>query len=125
MFGLATSGQLGLGNGCVDKAFKPELVSELKVQKVALGDTHSLVLSLNGHLLTCGSNDKYQLGINPDQRDLKIFSFTQVSQFKMGDKYEKYQKSHEIIFKEIACWNLNAAIDLNDRVYLWGILHDK
>ena len=90
MFGLATSGQLGLGNGCVDKAFKPELVSELKVQKVALGDTHSLVLSLNGHLLTCGSNDKYQLGINPDQRDLKIFTFTQVSQFKMGDKYEKY-----------------------------------
>ena len=28
-------------------------------------------------------------------------------------------------FKDITCWNLNAAIDTNNRVYLWGILHDK
>lgn len=25
----------------------------------------------------------------------------------------------------MTCWNLNAAIDVNSRVYLWGILHDK
>ena len=30
-----------------------------------------------------------------------------------------------IQFKSVSCWNLNAAIDLQDRVYLWGILHDK
>jgi hypothetical protein len=29
------------------------------------------------------------------------------------------------VFKKIECWNLNAAIDEQDRVYLWGILHDK
>ena len=28
-------------------------------------------------------------------------------------------------FKKIFAWNLNAAIDENDRVFLWGILHDK
>lgn len=31
----------------------------------------------------------------------------------------------EITFKKVFTWNLNAAIDDEDRVYLWGILHDK
>jgi len=31
----------------------------------------------------------------------------------------------EVTFKKIFSWNLNAAIDDQDRVYLWGILHDK
>jgi alpha-tubulin suppressor-like RCC1 family protein len=49
MFGHATSGQLGLGEDCIDRAFKPEKVqfSEkgLLVAKVALGESHSLVLT--------------------------------------------------------------------------------
>jgi hypothetical protein len=75
--------------------------------------------------MTTGQNDKYQLGLDPEQRDLKIFNFTKINNFKVGDRFEKFQKHEEIIFKEISCWNLNAAIDLKDRVYLWGILHDK
>ena len=75
--------------------------------------------------MTTGSNDKYQLGLDPDQRNLKVFSFTRITQFKVGDRFEKYQKVEDIIFKEVSCWNLNAAIDVNDRVFLWGILHDK
>lgn len=52
MFGHATSGQLGLGEECIDKAFKPEKVQfadkSLLVQKVALGESHSLILSAKG-----------------------------------------------------------------------------
>lgn len=52
MFGHATSGQLGLGEDCIDKAFRPEKVTfadkTLLVQKVALGESHSLVLSAKG-----------------------------------------------------------------------------
>ena len=61
MFGHATSGQLGLGEDCTDRAFKPERVElgRIKVQKVALGDTHSLILTTDGNLMTTGANDKY------------------------------------------------------------------
>ena len=52
MFGHATSGQLGLGEDCIDKAFRPELVTfadtGLLIQKVALGESHSLVLTSKG-----------------------------------------------------------------------------
>lgn len=125
MCGNGTSGQLGLGQDCTDRAFKPQKVETIKVLKVALGDTHSLLLSNEGFLYTTGANDKYQLGIDPEQRDLKLFNFQRIVQFKLGDRYEKYQKQSDIEFKDVFSWNLNAAIDSNDRVYLWGILHDK
>ena len=91
-FGLATSGQLGLGDDCIDKAFRPEHVNlgDVGAQKVALGDTHSLILTDRGSLMTTGQNDKYQLGIDPDQRDLKIFYFTKITNFKIGDRFEKF-----------------------------------
>ena len=95
MFGHATSGQLGLGEDCIDKAFKPERVTflhEARVEKVALGDTHSLVLTDRGRLMTTGANDKYQLGIDPESRDMKAFRFQEISVFKTGERYEKYQK---------------------------------
>lgn len=92
MFGLATSGQLGLGDECIDKAFKPEKVNlgDIRAQKIALGDTHSLLLTEAGALMTTGQNDKYQLGLDPDQRDLKIFNFTKINNFKVGDRFEKF-----------------------------------
>ena len=48
MFGLAVHGQLGLGEDCTDRAFKPEKVDigpKHQVEQVALGDTHSLLLT--------------------------------------------------------------------------------
>jgi alpha-tubulin suppressor-like RCC1 family protein len=61
---------------CIEKSFKPEKVQKIpKVKKVALGDTHSLILTADGNLMTTGSNDKYQLGLNPEKRDMKLFEF--------------------------------------------------
>lgn len=97
----------------------------MQVQSVALGDTHSLILTSEGQLMTSGANDKYQLGTHPDKRTLKLFNFELVTTFKTGDRADKLQSHDEIVFKKIACWNLNAGIDENDKVYLWGILHDK
>lgn len=128
MFGLALHGQLGLGEDCTDRAFKPERVpfeDDVKIEMVALGDSHSIVLTSQGHLMASGANDKYQLGIDPDKRSLKLFEFQRLQQFKTGERSEKVLSHEKVSFKHIACWNLNAAVDQDDRVYLWGILHDK
>lgn len=56
---------------------------------------------------------------------MKTYRFTQITKFKTGDRQDHYEKANNIMFKSISCWNLNAAIDQSDRIYLWGILHDK
>lgn len=122
MFGLAQHGQLGLGEQCTDKVFKPQQVhvpDDLQVEAVALGDTHSVILTSDKRLMCTGSNDKYQLGIDHEQRSLRLFNFQRISGFK------KYEADGEISFKAISCWNLNAAIDEQNRVYFWGLLYDK
>lgn len=66
MFGMGNNGQLGLGENFNDKVFKPQKV-ELNGEnavKAALGDTHSLIITEKGHLMSTGANDKYQLGLN-------------------------------------------------------------
>jgi len=67
-----------------------------------------------------GANDKYQLGVDPDQRSLRLFNFQPIQSLdrlkaKLGDAK----------FTTISCWNLNAAIDEQNRVFLWGLLYDK
>jgi alpha-tubulin suppressor-like RCC1 family protein len=64
MFGLGSNGQLGLGENYLDKVYKPHKVdlNGEKVLKIGLGDTHSILISENGHLMSTGANDKYQLG---------------------------------------------------------------
>jgi len=42
---------------------------------------------------------------------MKLFAFSEIQNFKTGERFEKYQKSLTITFKDISCWNLNAAID--------------
>lgn len=51
--------------------------------------------------MTTGANDKYQLGVDPDQRGMKLFNFTPVVNFKTGERFEKYQKQEDIKFKDI------------------------
>jgi alpha-tubulin suppressor-like RCC1 family protein len=41
-------------------------LGDVGAQKVALGDTHSLILTDKGGLMTTGQNDKYQLGLDPE-----------------------------------------------------------
>jgi alpha-tubulin suppressor-like RCC1 family protein len=71
MFGFAQCGQLGLGEDCIDRAFKPEKVmldqeEGTRVESLALGDSHSLILTSRGHIFAAGANDKYQLGLDPE-----------------------------------------------------------
>lgn len=128
MFGLGAHGQLGLGDDCTDRAFKPEKVEfgkKHQIEALALGDTHSLILTSKGYLLSAGANDKYQLGINPDKRTLKQWTFSKIKLLRSGEQDGKMLTHKDVKFKKIFAWNLNAAIDENDRVFLWGILHDK
>ena len=97
----------------------------VKVKQVALGDTHSLIITEDGKLMSTGANDKYQLGMDPEKRNLKLFNFSKLTKFKSGENNDQSLQFKDIVFKKIECWNLNAAIDEQDRVYLWGILHDK
>ena len=70
--------------------------------------------------MVSGSNDKYQLAMNHEQRGLKLFSFRSIH-----NCFKKYEIGGPIRFKSISCWNLNAAIDESDRVFFWGLLFDK
>ena len=60
MFGIGCNGQLGLGENYQDvyKPLKVELNDE-KAIMAALGDTHSIIITEKGHLMSSGANDKY------------------------------------------------------------------
>ena len=99
MFGLALHGQLGLGEECTDRAFKPEkllLEDDIKIDQIALGDTHSLILTCNGKIYASGANDKYQLGLDPEKRQLKLFSFKKLANFKSGERQEKILSDNDV-----------------------------
>ena len=36
--------------------------------------------------MSSGANDKYQLGMDPEKRNLKLFNFTKLTKFKSGEK---------------------------------------
>lgn len=100
---------------------KPREVTDLiaagGVDSVSAGEAHTVViLSKDKSIMATGANDKYQLG---GGKKKKVFKFQPVDSFK------KYEANGPLKFKSIASWNLNAAIDADDGVYLWGLLYDK
>lgn len=75
--------------------------------------------------MTSGSNHKYQLGLNPQERTLVIFNFKAIEQFNSGEKNIGLLSTSTVKFTRASCWNLNVAIDSEARAYLWGVLHDR
>lgn len=68
--GYGSQGQLGLGQGQTDNKYEPTLVKVLlgkQIVMVAAGANHSLALSSNHDVYSCGYNGKGQLGIGEEK----------------------------------------------------------
>jgi hypothetical protein len=39
--------------------------------------------------MSTGANDKYQLGMDPEKRSIKLFNFNKLTKFKSGEKNDK------------------------------------
>ena len=48
---------------------------------MACGESHSIVLTLDGKLWVSGSNEKYQLGIN-EEKDYVAWNFEEIKTLK-------------------------------------------
>ncbi|VDL89166.1 unnamed protein product [Schistocephalus solidus] len=107
-WGSADEGQLGIDvstedNGLVSQPRWVPPLPESKVTKVACGYKHTLLLTSEGFVYSCGSNDFGQLGY-----ERKTNSFTRISGLQ-----------HKI--RDINCGAYHSgAITQNGKVYMWG-----
>ena len=60
MNGFGAKGRLGFGNDRT--VFSPELIPDFVVEKVALGYNHTLILTDDKQVFSCGSNFHGALG---------------------------------------------------------------
>ena len=64
-WGRCDYGQLGLGGIEDNEVSCPRLVNELppdtSIQDIKSGDSHAVILTTEGKILTCGSNDYEQV----------------------------------------------------------------
>ncbi|KAK2587103.1 hypothetical protein KPH14_002869 [Odynerus spinipes] len=112
-WGANSHGQLGHGI-LSEQSVHPEEVDlsscYLKaenIQKIVGGAGHSLMLDKNGHVFSCGWNNKGQLG-QPKEEDTFLF------------KRIRNILENEIIV-DIACgWNSSAALTNEGKLYMWG-----
>ncbi|BHF67257.1 Probable E3 ubiquitin-protein ligase herc4 [Sparganum proliferum] len=107
-WGSADEGQLGIAvssedNGLVSRPRWVPPLPESKVTKVACGYKHTLLLTSEGFVYSCGSNDFGQLGY-----ERKTNSFARISGIQ-----------HKI--RDITCGAYHSgAITQNGKVYMWG-----
>lgn len=112
-WGANSHGQLGHGmksEQCIlpqeidlsSYSFKAE-----DIQKIVGGAGHSLILNKNGHVYSCGWNNKGQLG-QPEKED------------KLNFERIRGILENEIII-DIACgWDSSAALTNQGKLYMWG-----
>ncbi|KAF0987407.1 hypothetical protein HZS_3993, partial [Henneguya salminicola] len=114
MFGQGDAGQLGLGEN-VEEANIPTLVKfkypALKFIKVACGGMHTILLSTEGRVYSCGCNDEGALGR----------SISNVSEYEfMEVKFPKNVKISAIVAGD----SFSAALTTTGVVYAWGVFRD-
>lgn len=110
-FGKAKKGQLGHGN-LEEKLKSPRVTFNVEdVKQVACGKNHTLLLTSNNKLYSCGSNEKGELGVASP-------SSTPYSQtfFEIDSRYFDNEKIEQIT----ASGSYNIVIT-EKSVYAWGV----
>ncbi|KRX09980.1 Regulator of chromosome condensation 1/beta-lactamase-inhibitor protein II [Pseudocohnilembus persalinus] len=137
--------QLGIGSE-YDKISLPiQNQIPCKVKKIASGQQHSLFLSQEGNIYSCGYNKSYQLGLghrNTVPIPTKIISTNKFKEISAGNHsaaiseqgqlyiwgtgiFGKYENpmhfQHQSEFQEISVGGYSGlALDLNGQLYSWG-----
>ncbi|CAC5424260.1 SERGEF [Mytilus coruscus] len=107
-WGANSYGQLGLGH-CTDKSIPEEinLPDDFgNVSSVSGGGGHTLVLTDNGKLFVCGSNDKGQLGLGSTEDKTEL---TPVGSME-----------REIITKVVGGWDFTLMLNDKGMIYITG-----
>lgn len=106
MCGKGTHGQIG--NLSYQDEMQPFFISKIpdKVQELACGEDHSVVLTRSGEIYTMGSNARGQLGTGSPSRGqnvpclLKELSFIRMTKVRAGQ--------------------FSAAVSVDGQLYIWG-----
>eukprot|EP01100_Stratorugosa_tubuloviscum_P013914 TRINITY_DN717_c0_g1_i1.p1 TRINITY_DN717_c0_g1~~TRINITY_DN717_c0_g1_i1.p1 ORF type:complete len:783 (-),score=302.52 TRINITY_DN717_c0_g1_i1:968-3316(-) len=119
-FGLNSCGQLGISKEklyveendsirtFVNIPEKMEISSNLFITNVACGESHTLLLTQSGEVLSCGLNNISQLGLGTSNDEF-------IPQ-KINASFFKKQQ-----IKEIYCaGSKSAAITLSNQIFVWG-----
>lgn len=113
-WGANSHGQLGQGllseqfilpqevdlSGC---PLRPELV-----KKIVGGAGHTLILNADGHVYSCGLNNKGQAG-NTDVEQENVLTFQRIRALE-----------HEVVIDICCGWDSSAALTKNGELYIWG-----
>ncbi|KAG5327135.1 SRGEF factor, partial [Pseudoatta argentina] len=84
-------------------SLKPELI-----RKIVGGAGHTLILDTNGHVYSCGLNNKGQAGnINIEQENILIFQ-------------RICALEHEVVIDVCCGWDSSMALTRNGELYVWG-----
>ena len=88
-----------------------ETLKNKSIIKIATGWRHSLFLESNGNLYCSGYNGYGQLGINEENKSIKLKPII-INHFKLNN----------IKIINISCgYDHNLSIDINNKVYSWGL----
>lgn len=114
LFGNGDFGQLGSGPN-ITESLKPRMINDLKCLDTAAGGFHSLFLTLDNQVYSCGLNDEFALGreVTEEHSDVDISFFPR--KVAIPDK----------IVKIVAGDSFSAALDENGNVYYWGTIRDE
>jgi len=115
--GANSHGQLGQGllseqfilpqevnlSGC---SLRPEAI-----KKIVGGAGHTLILDTDGHVYSCGLNNKGQAGITNIEQE-NVLTFQRICALE-----------HEVIIDVCCGWDSSAALTKNGELYVWGSNH--
>ncbi|XP_026666996.1 secretion-regulating guanine nucleotide exchange factor-like isoform X2 [Ceratina calcarata] len=111
-WGANSHGQLGQGSQSEECILPREVdlsncsLKPQKIKKIVGGAGHTLILDDNGHVYTCGWNNRGQLGFPVKEEVLSLQRICRKFKEKVAD---------------IACgWDCSAALTKNGRLFLWG-----
>jgi len=78
------------------------------IKKIVGGAGHTLILDANGHVYSCGLNNKGQAG-NNDVEQGNVLTFQKICALE-----------HEVVIDVCCGWDSSAAITKNGELYVWG-----
>ena len=110
--GVGESGRLGHGDEETHLSFKTVQTLREKIIDISAGNNHTMFLSEQGYVYSCGSNECGQLGVGNTSENIPTQSL-----FPMRLNHKDIRN---IFFTFIACGSFHSVIATTNKVYTFG-----